>query len=318
MTVRAFAPCGCGATFGLPPRISSAKRGRARHRRVVVRSGAAEAGDAASAGTKVSEPVDAQPKNSSNGFVKEDVGPLTGVTGGWPGGEKGLRMFVGDYKSDLSNGNSTGTANKMDEEGTVKIKVGDKKIRAKKVGPGKDAIYIGFNKDSDTQAEARRRGEMGAFIVDDARKYPAKEKFGILPGVTGGFAGGERGVQQFVSEGDINFLDPDDPRGRQNSPVVVATVVAVVGSVGGILLTDLFDVGKLIAGGEIVPASLDEDTKVLLEVAIGLLLFVLGGIASITALRAFGRKFRTMATKAAVAGGFWLCVFLIAYEIMRA
>lgn len=84
-------------------------------------------------------------------------------------------------------------------------------------------------------------------------------------GMTGGFAGGERGVQQFVAKGKIQFADPDDPSGKQNSPVVVATVVAGVATVGGIFLTDLFDVGEKVAEADIL-GHLDDNTKLLLEV----------------------------------------------------
>jgi hypothetical protein len=45
--------------------------------------------------------------------------------------------------------------------------------------------------------EARRRGDKGQFIKDDARKYPDRDA------ITGGFAGGELGLKAFVEVGDI-------------------------------------------------------------------------------------------------------------------
>ena len=37
---------------------------------------------------------------------------------------------------------------------------------------------------------------------DNPERYPSRNA------LTGGFAGGERGLQQFVEEGDIRFADP--------------------------------------------------------------------------------------------------------------
>ena len=48
----------------------------------------------------------------------------------------------------------------------------------------------------------------------------------------GGFAGGEQGVQQFVEEGTIKLADQSRP---QQSPLIIAGIVAVVGTIGGLL-----------------------------------------------------------------------------------
>ena len=48
---------------------------------------------------------------------------------------------------------------------------------------GKDVIYTG----------------KGNYVRDDAQKYPDKTS------ITGGFAGGERGVSKFVQDGDLKF-----------------------------------------------------------------------------------------------------------------
>jgi hypothetical protein len=49
-----------------------------------------------------------------------------------------------------------------------------------------------------SELELQKTGVQGAYIIDDARKYPAKENVGPLLGATGGFAGGEKGIKQLV------------------------------------------------------------------------------------------------------------------------
>jgi len=110
---------------------------------------------------------------------------------------------------------------------------------------------------------AKKRSGSGSFIVDDQRKYPNKESLGPLSaqhattmcspwprkqhshqimcqrsvvrpagGVVGGFAGGEQGVRQFVEEGTIKLAD----RSRQpQSPLYIAVIVAIAGTIGGLL-----------------------------------------------------------------------------------
>ena len=48
----------------------------------------------------------------------------------------------------------------------------------------------------------------------------------------GGFAGGEQGVQQFVEEGTIKLADRNR---RQQSPLIIAGIVAAAGTIGGLL-----------------------------------------------------------------------------------
>lgn len=55
-----------------------------------------------------------------------------------------------------------------------------------------------------------------------------------------------------------------------------------------------------------------------LQVAVGLLAFVWVSAATIAALRTLGRNIKEVAGKAAITGGFWLCVLLVAYQIMQA
>lgn len=86
-----------------------------------------------------------------------------------------------------------------------------------------------------------------------------------VDGVTGGFAGGERGVQRFIENGDLDFGAVDAPK-RQWSPVVFATLVAIAGSVGAIVLTDVFNVSENLLTADVINAELDSNTKILLEV----------------------------------------------------
>lgn len=73
---------------------------------------------------------------------------------------------------------------------------GDSKDTSNASGPstkllgGKDVIYTG----------------KGSYVRDDARKYPSKTS------MTGGFAGGERGVEQYVSDGEVQFDDESRPQ----------------------------------------------------------------------------------------------------------
>jgi hypothetical protein len=55
---------------------------------------------------------------------------------------------------------------------------------------GKDVIYTG----------------RGNYVRDDATKYPSRTN------LTGGFAGGERGVSKFVKEGDLQFEEEFRPQ----------------------------------------------------------------------------------------------------------
>ena len=65
---------------------------------------------------------------------------------------------------------------------------------------------------------------------------PGPEKpRGVLPagGIVGGFAGGEQGVRQFVEEGTIKLADRSR---RQQSPLIIAGIVAAAGTLGGLFL----------------------------------------------------------------------------------
>ena len=90
--------------------------------------------------------------------------------GGWAGGEVGLKSFVAAYERELA-------ANAAPAPPAAKAKPG----RAPQpIAKGSDVIYVGFSKDD---IEARKRGEKGRVVRDDATKYPSRNE------LTGGFAG---------------------------------------------------------------------------------------------------------------------------------
>lgn len=252
---------------------------------------------------------------------KENLGAIKGATGGWAGGETALLAFCEELKAETpsktpSKLQSNDSPPKDDQ--TVKLKVKGRKVDVRKVGSGKDVMYIGFNKNLWDDVYRKSRGEMGKFIQDDARKYPSKDPIGALPGMTGGFAGGERGVQQFISEGEVKFLGPEDISRRQRaSAVVIATIVAGFATVGGVLITDLFDISERLVDMEILKAPIDESTKFMLEVAVGLLVFVWIGGGTITLFKTINNNVRQGVRKILVTGGFWLAFLIAGYQIMQ-
>eukprot|EP00955_Chlamydomonas_euryale_P116303 366410-Chlamydomonas_euryale.AAC.2 len=82
--------------------------------------------------------------------------------------------------------------------------------------PGKDPIYVGFGKD---ELEVKRTGVKGRIIYDQSAKYPSKEDAGFFTGVAGGFAGGERGIQAFIRDGEVSIRRPDEPPSQSISPL---------------------------------------------------------------------------------------------------
>jgi hypothetical protein len=75
-------------------------------------------------------------------------------------------------------------------------------------------------------------------------------------GATGGFAGGEKGLKQFIETGDVQLRDPRQP-GKQFSPVAIAGLLVVAGAGGGLLLNELTDLGEIAVRTEITNVSLN-------------------------------------------------------------
>lgn len=63
-------------------------------------------------------------------------------------------------------------------------------------------------------------------------------------GATGGFAGGEAGLKQYVATGEVKLRDPNQPKLRQTSPVAIAGLLVAAGAGGGLLLNELTEVGE--------------------------------------------------------------------------
>lgn len=64
-------------------------------------------------------------------------------------------------------------------------------------------------------------------LQDDPRKYPGKENAGLLTGATGGFAGGELGVKQFVEKSSLDLALPEVAR-KRHIPKDIAAVSALI------------------------------------------------------------------------------------------
>jgi hypothetical protein len=71
-------------------------------------------------------------------------------------------------------------------------------------------------------------------------------------GATGGFAGGEAGLKQYVETGELKLRDPNQPTPKQTSPVAVAGLLVAAGAGGGLLLTELTDLGENAIKGKLL------------------------------------------------------------------
>eukprot|EP00877_Chromochloris_zofingiensis_P014840 jgi/Chrzof1/960/Cz01g34360.t1 len=243
--------------------------------------------------------------------AKEDVGFLPGATGGWAGGEAALWQL---REAVLAEKQATQTA-------TTKQATATQRASVPKPSAGTDAIYLGFGKD---EIEARKAGAKGRVIVDDPRKYPAKENLGPLTGATGGFAGGERGLKQFIESGELRMRQPGDPVRRQSSPVAIAGLLIAAGAGGGLFLNSVTDLGETVIKTDLLEAPIDDKTKYLLLAAVALL----GGAGTLAAGRAAVTAVQSRlqgavsqgaetAQKLVILAGFWVAVFFAARAILE-
>ncbi|KAL3143055.1 hypothetical protein ABBQ38_003330 [Trebouxia sp. C0009 RCD-2024] len=238
----------------------------------------------------------------------------TQTTGGWSGGEKGLAAFIEEEQKKMSA--KTAVVPKDQEQA---LKEGRKPQVISQDG---DTIYIGFEK-----GDAKKPGEPGRYIQDDPRKYPNKENLGPFGGVTGGFAGGEAGLQQFVQEGEIKFKDPNATGSNNFNILAFAGLLAIATTVGGVLLTDAVDLGEfeLKQGASTASAQLQQLTSAPIEGNSKLLLEVVAGLFGVTATGAVLRTaFRSVAGKVtrgslnvAKLAIFWTGVFVSARFILE-
>lgn len=172
-------------------------------------------------------------------------------------------------------------------------------------------IYLGYGKGES------RDDAPGRLIVDDPRKYPGKEDVLGLNGAVGGWAGGERGLKQFVRDGEVVLREPGQPGGTQFSPIAIAAILVVAGAGGGLLLNGAVDVGEGVVRSEIVDAPIDESTRALLLAAVA----ILGGggavAAGLAAFKAAQERVAGGAQKLAIAGAFWVAVFFAARYVLE-
>ncbi|GAX75402.1 hypothetical protein CEUSTIGMA_g2846.t1 [Chlamydomonas eustigma] len=159
---------------------------------------------------------------------KENRGFFIGATGGWAGGEAGLWKLRDEVKA---NG--------------VQSAPSSSKAAAPQQMPasaesGAAPIYVGFDKD---EIELRKSGAKGRVIYDDPTKYPGKDDVGVFAGMTGGFAGGERGLKAFVETGEVRIRKPGEPGGQPMSPLQIAFIVLIAGVAGSAVLTQVYNAG---------------------------------------------------------------------------
>jgi hypothetical protein len=222
-------------------------------------------------------------------FIEDDptlYPEKTPLTGGFAGGEVGLQSFVA--KADVSPKSS------------------GKKDKGTASGP-KKGIYVG----------------KGKFVSDDSRSNESKvmKLTGRDSSLVGGFAGGEMGLQEYVSKGEVPFAADGTSGRRQQSPLIVAGIVSIAAVTGGILLTDVSDLGEQLISGstKVTPAALaemDENTKLLLEAGvlmIGVVASVIGGKALLGSLKS---SIKEGATRFGVLAAFWMVVFIAARFVL--
>ena len=228
----------------------------------------------------------------------------TELTGGWAGGEVGLKSWATENAPTGKEGNPAAAEKTPAPKG------------AKPATPGGAGIYIG----------------RGLVIQDDPAKYADKESLGPLSNVTGGFAGGERGVQAFAATGKVEIAPPGTV--RQFSPLAFAVLVAAVGTGGGLLLNSgVVEVEELAAGrggADTAAASLassaaalaavDGGTRTLLISGVGLAA-VAAGVAGVrSAVKGTQERAASAAAGAAdavKAAAFWVAVFVAAKLVIE-
>ena len=179
--------------------------------------------------------------------AKEDLGVFAGATGGWAGGEAGLWKLREEVLAQKRQ-----QAQQQQAAAPGAAAAGAAPMVPKPQGAGRQPIYVGHGK---YDADLRRAGAPGRFVLDDPKKYPAKEDVGPLLGATGGFAAGEKGVKQFVRDGELRLRRAGEPGGQRGSPVAFAGLLALAGAGGGLLLNGAADLTEGGIRAEIVDVS---------------------------------------------------------------
>lgn len=222
-------------------------------------------------------------------YIEDDPSKYPGrdnaYTGGFAGGETGLKNFVAKEGIPYSSPKSAAA------EG------------AQKASSGKTSgIYVG----------------KGRFVEDDKSNASKVMKLSARDSsLVGGFAGGEVGLKEFVATGEVPFGEGK----KQQSPLIVAGIVSILGVTGGILFTDLGQFGEEVISGKTnvspeVLSGLDENTKFLLEAGVlltGVVASLIGGRALIGSFR---KNLAEGVTKFGVLALFWMVVFVAAQFVL--
>lgn len=137
--------------------------------------------------------------------------------------------------------------------------------------------------------------------------------------VVGGFAGGELGLQQFVKEGDVKIAEGGSVRRQGQSTLVIAGVVALAGTVGGLTLTQATNFSQELAATETGGAldALDDSTRVLLQAAVVLIGITAGLAGTRAAFKAMTDSVTENALNLAKVTVFWIVVFLAARFVLQ-
>jgi hypothetical protein len=232
----------------------------------------------------------------------------TELTGGFAGGEAGLKAFV------AAAAGGPPPAKPAGKGAGSEARVGGK------------GLYVG----------------MGRYLPDDASpRAKAMAASARDSQLTGGFAGGEVGLRAFVETGAVPFLAPGEQRRRLVSPLIVAGIVSALGVAGGLLVTDVEELSEQVARGggpdadpalgaggpadaaaaalarAVSVSALDDSTRLALEV--GLIAVAAGGtLLGVRALvDGLARSARDGAGRLAILAAFWLAVFVVAKVVLE-
>lgn len=183
------------------------------------------------------------------------------------------------------------------------------------------------SKSSDSKASSTSKGGLyvgkGRYLPYDPKSNESRiaKSTGRDSSLVGGFAGGEVGLRKYVETGEVPFASEGSRARRQQSSLIVAGVVSAAAVTGGILLTDVTDIGEQIVSGStsVTPAALaglDDNTKLLLETAI----LLVGVVATVVGARAIigsiTNNLREGATRLGTLALFWIVVFIAARFIL--
>ena len=263
------------------------------------RAGSSDAADASDASERTKNEIKNEAKKTlpegveriyvgKGNYIEDDPNKYprrdNAYTGGFAGGETGLKKFVSEKGIPYSEAKASGEK------------------RAEKPTKKSGGIYVG----------------KGRFVEDDKSNSSKVMNLSARDSsLVGGFAGGEVGLKQFVEKGEVPFGEGK----QQQSPLIVAGIVSILGVSGGILFTDLGQFGEKVITGKtnVSPEALnglDENTKFLLEAGVlltGVVASLIGGRALIGSFR---KNMAEGVAKFGVLALFWMAVFIAAQFVL--